>query len=707
MRRCPFIFAIGVAGASVISIGQGQVLTPEQLADPSTGQIPNESFQEYYIGQLSTGQSDTGYIIGAVSGTQASLTWYKYVSNGTSPVIFDMFGSNMSFGVGGFGASNYGELAVYDSQGNLVAATKDGAIPATGDSNIAATVPVGAPPAPVKTWQPLDPTKPVYSYSGDTWYADNTQSLPQIAFVNNPQSDPLWNPSNPNYDPYSNWNQYPILPAGTYFIAVAGYETYFSGLAGDASSIESYSPDYPISPGNYVTPTTPYGFIDFSAMSGTYEINVRLAGDFNGDGNINSTDVSLLRNDIAQYLPNGGIPTGVPGWDPSQGLNGLPDGIRQFDLTGNCRIDQNDLDAWNRYTGLSTALSITWNNSGAWGDGVTWDVTTSENFANSTGPDLYYDGDTVTFNDSNNGHYAVTLNAAVNPASVIVNNSAGNYTISGSGSIGGAGSLTKSGSGSLILSTVNNYAGGTTVTAGTLVAAVNGALPDGSLNITGGSAQLAANTGGAALTSLSIAPGGSLDIGNNHVILSDPGGGIDATIQGYLKNGYNSGNWNGAVGGVIMTSATTGTKYGIGYADGADGGIAGISSGQLEIKYTLYGDTNLDGAVNSVDFGNLAANFGKSGKIWDQGDFNYDGTVNSLDFGLLAGNFGKSVGSNADAASAADWAALDAFAAANGLIAEVPEPASFGLAALSAMSILMHRRRRRTPHIPCELDRTV
>ena len=59
----------------------------------------------------------------------------------------------------------------------------------------------------------------------------------------------------------------------------------------------------------------------------------------------------------------------------------------------------------------------------------------------------------------------------------------------------------------------------------------------------------------------------------------------------------------------------------------------------------------------------MAANFGKSGKVWDQGDFDYDGVVNSIDFGLLAGNFGKSVGSNADVASAADWAALDAFAA--------------------------------------------
>ena len=63
--------------------------------------------------------------------------------------------------------------------------------------------------------------------------------------------------------------------------------------------------------------------------------------------------------------------------------------------------------------------------------------------------------------------------------------------------------------------------------------------------------------------------------------------------------------------------------------------------------------------MSSIDFGNLAANFGKSGKVWDQGDFNYDGMVNSIDFGLLAENFGKSASGAAVALSQADWAALD------------------------------------------------
>ncbi|MGD0462943.1 MAG: PEP-CTERM sorting domain-containing protein [Tepidisphaeraceae bacterium] len=42
---------------------------------------------------------------------------------------------------------------------------------------------------------------------------------------------------------------------------------------------------------------------------------------------------------------------------------------------------------------------------------------------------------------------------------------------------------------------------------------------------------------------------------------------------------------------------------------------------------------------------------------------------------------------------AADWAAVDAFAAANGLMADVPEPASAVMMVMAGLGIL-HRRRR-------------
>ena len=77
----------------------------------------------------------------------------------------------------------------------------------------------------------------------------------------------------------------------------------------------------------------------------------------------------------------------------------------------------------------------------------------------------------------------------------MVNNSNGNYTISGTGTIAGTGSLTKSGTGTLTLSTANTYSGGTNVSAGLLLieptSPTTSALPTGALSISGGTVQLA------------------------------------------------------------------------------------------------------------------------------------------------------------------------------------------------------------------------
>jgi hypothetical protein len=135
-------------------------------------------------------------------------------------------------------------------------------------------------------------------------------------------------------------------------------------------------------------------------------------------------------------------------------------------------------------------------------------------------------------------------------------------------------------------------------------------------------------------------------------------------------------------------------KYALGYADGKDGKVSGLVSGQIEVAYTLAGDANLDGFVNGEDFTILASNFNQNVTGWDQGDFNYDGTVNGEDFTLLAANFNQGV---SGAASAGDIAALDAFAAANGIslpTTSVPEPATAGLLTLGALGILARRRRR-------------
>ncbi|MGA2442326.1 MAG: dockerin type I repeat-containing protein [Tepidisphaeraceae bacterium] len=237
--------------------------------------------------------------------------------------------------------------------------------------------------------------------------------------------------------------------------------------------------------------------------------------------------------------------------------------------------------------------------------------------------------------------------------------------------------------------TVGTSSGGGAITGGGALTIGNGS--------TSNTLQLAQNSGDSSQGSVTVNAGSSLDIYNNTVFINFAANGFGdpfSTIAGYIKSGYNGGNWNGP--GIISTAAqtkTNGLSYGIGYADGVDGIVSGLSSGQVEVKYTLLGDANLDGLVNAADFTILAANFNQPVTGWDQGDFNYDGLVNAADFTDLAANFNQNA-SGADV-SAGDVAALDAFAAANGIsLANVPEPAGAALMLMTGLGILRRRRRR-------------
>jgi fibronectin-binding autotransporter adhesin len=292
----------------------------------------------------------------------------------------------------------------------------------------------------------------------------------------------------------------------------------------------------------------------------------------------------------------------------------------------------------------------------------------------------------------------VTLNSIVQPASVTFESSENSYTISGTGSIAGPGSLRllPGNTSTVTLSTANTYTGGTTVIGGVLKILPTGtsgsALGSGAFSINGGAVQLAASQSSPTnITSLSISNNGTLDINNNHVFINY-GSGPDpiASIAALLAAGYAGGAWNG-IGGIDTSAPLVvgGLTYGIGYADGADAQhlATGLTSGTIEIKYTLLGDADLNGIVNGIDFGILAANFNKGITGWDEGDFDYNNIVNGLDFGDLAANFNKG------AAGTAEVAALDAFAAANGLLADVPEPTTLGLVLVAGAGLLGRRRR--------------
>jgi hypothetical protein len=191
------------------------------------------------------------------------------------------------------------------------------------------------------------------------------------------------------------------------------------------------------------------------------------------------------------------------------------------------------------------------------------------------------------------------------------------------------------------------------------------------------------------LASLSITGNGTLDIGNNRVIIDYRSAATDpiVSIEQWIANGfYVTGGPSIISSDIAADDASSGLSYGIGYADGADGLVAGLPSGEIEIMLTLLGDANLDGTVNSEDFTQFSHGLGQNGG-WDDGDFNYDGTVNSEDFTLFSHNLGQS------AVLAAQAGVLDE---ANDIrLANVPEPASMGIAAAAGFGLLARRRKIR------------
>ncbi len=317
---------------------------------------------------------------------------------------------------------------------------------------------------------------------------------------------------------------------------------------------------------------------------------------------------------------------------------------------------------------------------------------------------------------------ASTFNSAISLAKNVNLTSVTGGVVNFTGAISGIGGITATGAGTVNLSGADSYGGTTNVSSGSsLVIAAAGALPSGSKvvnngsmtingnsvagNISGGGTlnigvssaailRLASGSGGSSQNILSISSGSTLDISNNHLIINygtnpDP----VATIRGYLVSGYNNGTWNGA--GIDSSSVAGNPGYGVGYADGADGVVAGLTSGEIEVAFTLVGDANLDGVVNGDDFTILASNLGKSVSGWDRGDFNYNGVVSGDDFTALVSNLGKQANGADVVIPAGVYTAVDAFAAANGLMADVPEPASGGVLLAAGLGFLACRNRQK------------
>jgi autotransporter-associated beta strand protein len=303
--------------------------------------------------------------------------------------------------------------------------------------------------------------------------------------------------------------------------------------------------------------------------------------------------------------------------------------------------------------------------------------------------------DTLAFNNLLFGNYANSSTETLNPTGTYltigqaapVTGAQGNYvatldldgtspgnqitgtisdTANGGSTIRAA--IVKTNSSVWTLSGSNSYSGGTSINAGLLVASSGlPALGTGPVTINGGG-----------------------------IILRNTSAG---TVFPMLSSGYNGGSWNGTSGILSNTaSADSAHLHAVGELQpnvATTFEAQPLGTGDVALKYTYYGDANLDGTVDGSDYSLIDNGYqSESGAHpltgWQNGDFNYDGVVNGSDYTLMDNAFNSQ-----GVQIASQVARVAAQIAGAGTSSAVPEPAALGLLGFTFACLLGRRHRVR------------
>ncbi|HEY1686737.1 MAG TPA: autotransporter-associated beta strand repeat-containing protein [Tepidisphaeraceae bacterium] len=370
-----------------------------------------------------------------------------------------------------------------------------------------------------------------------------------------------------------------------------------------------------------------------ASIGGASRFDIRDSAVGANDATINGNGHNLTLVGTNQIWLVGAQVSNLNSININSGGIGLQDSTFTNTGGGNTTINCNTGGTVGLWSDFATGQTITMN----------WNFNGATTLSNGNDPATLNGPMTINGTSTWSASVPLTVNSNMTGTGVIDITGAGAISLTGSNSVGG----------------LTIGAGATTITGNTTVGQLLGSATS-TLNVNGAKLTATAqNHATVTLTSLSIAGGGTLDIGNGALVIpyttSDPAN----TILGYLESAYDKGAWDKAG---LTSSATSAKGTTLGYLD---------SGTQFEVKYTWYGDLDFSGTVTAADL--TAMNAG-NGTSWAQGDLNFDGKKNADDWSLFM--LGDAV--------------------QNGSIpAGVPEPSSVLLAlALPFMGGLRRRTRR-------------
>jgi hypothetical protein len=117
-----------------------------------------------------------------------------------------------------------------------------------------------------------------------------------------------------------------------------------------------------------------------------------------------------------------------------------------------------------------------------------------------------------------------------------------------------------------------------------------------------------------------------------------------SSLAGQIAQARHGGEWDQA--GIASSDARMNALHNTGLAaiEGAEfitasgttsfGGVA-IDTSSVLVRYTYYGDTDLNGVVNFDDYARVDSGFNNKRSGWLNGDLDYNGTVNFDDYALI------------------------------------------------------------------------